>query len=174
MSYIEPGPSAAQTDGVVREDEARKAATLRSLPQALGPAKDPFEAWAEDRKAHLAEQAANRKRMGVDPFQTDQGYIPPWRPPPDGKFQMPEEPTMADAFLEAANRLRAANPRQDLPPAETVEELASRHARVMQEDEAVRQMPALRKTPKEYDAARCAGDLLRARLRREANGKETP
>ena len=39
-------------------------------------------------------------------------------------------PTAADAFLEAANRLREANPRQGSPPAACAVELAERQARV--------------------------------------------
>ena len=103
----------------------------------------PLGAGAE--RAACSVDAARRWQ-----FQADGGYIPKredagawfWR-------QSIWRHTAADAFLADAERLRRESPRQDLPPAQTAEELAERLGR------------ALGKSPTEADLGRCAGEVLR-------------
>ena len=170
---VKPGPSTAKTAGVLRED----AEANGGKPEPPRQSADPWKQWAEEREAWLAKQAAERRRLGIDPWHTDQGKIPRWREPPRWwredqealrlqeldllaydamgglDFPLKEPPTMADAFLAEAERLRASNPRQDLPPAVCAVELAERHAR------------ATGKPPTEGDVARCAAEILLRILR---------
>ena len=140
---------------MAREDAWRAAQSNGGKPEPAAPSTDPWKALHDERKARLAE---------LDPWQTDGGVIPKYREPPRWwrEYQQPDldyqdaEPAPADAFLAEAERLREASPRQDLPPAASAVELAERHAR------------ATGKPPTEGDVARCAGDLLRARLGRNA------
>lgn len=107
-ALIAPGPSTAKTVGVLREEAARAETPRWRSPT---PSPDPWKALAAERKARLA---------AGDRWQTDHGVIPPPRQP--AWEPLPE----AVAFLEVVHRLREASPRQDLPPAETADEPASR------------------------------------------------
>ena len=66
------------------------------------------------------------------PFIPRRSKPPAWRATfkPEGAPAGDANLTAADAFLEAANRLREASPRQDLPPVACAVELAERQARV--------------------------------------------